>query len=257
VSDFASSLHSYVSSIWADYIVRYFTTPPSTYVKLRAAVWYGYMESGKTYSDGVLEARLKARTHLKRVYIVTNNIVYTLYDVIYGELYRDLLRDAAYIDIFFDDALIIAHSLERRAIKVATDKVISVLRHIIARRFKNVTATLRIATQKYTILNPLLRNAPVIFIKSMPNDAGDANAIKGMIKSTGAKKTALRLLRDLTAAIYVSDEYKAYTLAIVSGRLKLVKLAGTPAEPDIHHRYSHNIYEEEFVEMARRLIEDI
>ncbi len=41
------------------------------------AIWYGFMESGKTYSDAVLEEKLKHRSP-HRIYVVTNNLVYTL-----------------------------------------------------------------------------------------------------------------------------------------------------------------------------------
>ena len=251
-TDVVNSLRGYVAAIWPSYITRYFTVPVQGYPKLRAAVWYGFMESGKTYSDAVLQGKLVEKTHA-RLYVVTNNVVYALWELINR---ADELRSYNYLDILFDDALVLAHSLEKRSVKVYTDKTLSVVRHVVSRGLgrQQLVITLRIATQKFTILNPVLRNSPVIFLKSAPNDPGDVSAITRLVKHVSGKKVVMQLLRDLTAASYVDDAFKRYTVAVVAGRAKLVLLDGVPAKPDIEIRHA-KINVDEFEEVASRLLD--
>ncbi|MEM1568901.1 MAG: hypothetical protein QXI84_10500 [Thermofilaceae archaeon] len=250
-AEIASSIRGFVAAVWQQYITRYFTVSVSDYAKLRMAIWYGFMESGKTYSDAVLEEKLKRRTP-NRLYIVSNNLVYTLYEIMNNS---DILRGVDYIDILFDDALILAHSMERRAVKVYTDKVLSTVRHIVSRIAgrQRIVVALRVATQKFTVLNPVIRNSPVIFLKSSPNDPGDVSALTRLMKNVAGRKIVLQLLRDLTAASYIDDAYKRYAVAVVAGRAKLVVFDGLPAKPDIHHRQTQ-INTEEFEEVAKQLL---
>ncbi len=192
------------ANVWPGYVIRYFSVQPQDgYIKLRVGTWYGYMESGKTFSDGVLEAKLKSRA--PRLYVVTDNIVYAVHDLLSRRL--DELRSYQYLDILFDDALIVAHSQEKRIVKVYTDKVVSTLRHIFATSLPPPRViTLRVATQKFTVLHPVLRNAPVIFFKSAPNDPGDYSALSRIAKKGGVgKRVFMSLLKDLTALEYVDD----------------------------------------------------
>lgn len=251
--DILNRLDGFLAATWRDYIIRYFTVPPpDSGVRLRVMLWYGYMESGKTYSDGVLEAMLKART-VSRIYVVTNSVVHAVYELLFNR--GDELRGYDYIDIFFDDALIMAHSQGKRDVKVATDKVISVLRHIFAATLqRSAVVSLRAAVQKYSITHPLLKAAPVTLLKSAPNDPGDYYTLSRLFKG-GSKRAYFSLLRKITAAAYLDDRWKELAVAVIASKPKIVRIAGTPAPADVKVMASIRTDPEEFTELATQLLD--
>jgi len=253
MSDILNRLDGFLAATWRDYIIRYLTVPPpDSGVRLRVVLWYGYMEAGKTYSDGVLESMLKAATG-GRLYVVTNSAVHAVYELLFQR--RDELKSYSYIDIFFDDALVLAHSQGKREVKVATDKVISVIRHIFSAALgQPATITLRAATQKYSILHPLLKPAPVIILKSVPNDPGDYYTLSRLFKG-GSKRAYFSLLRKITAAAYLDDRWKELAVAVIASKPKIVKIAGTPVAPDIRVMASIRTDPEEFTELAAQLLD--
>jgi len=252
-ADALASLEAYLAAVSRTYIIRYFTVPPpDSGVRLRVMLWYGYMEAGKTYSDGVLEAMLKARTG-PRLYVVTNSAVHAVYELLFQR--RDELKSYSYIDIFFDDALVLAHSQGKREVKVATDKVISVIRHIFSAALgRPATITLRAATQKYSILHPLLKPAPVIILKSAPNDPGDYYTLSRLFKG-GSKRAYFSLLRKITAAAYLDDRWKEYAVAVISSKPKIIRISGSPAPADIRIMASIKTAPEEFSELSNQLLD--
>jgi len=247
-----NQLDGFIASTWRDYILRYLTVPPlSGGVRLRVVLWYGYMEAGKTYSDGVLEAMLKARTP-GRLYVVTNSAVHAVYELVFNR--RDELRGYSYIDIFFDDALILAHSQGKREVKVATDKVISVIRHIFAAAVQRpLVVTLRVAAQKYSVLHPLLKAAPVAILKSAPNDPGDYYTLSRLFKGAG-KRAYFSLLRKITAAAYLDDRWKELAVAVVASKPKIIRISGKPVPADVKINASITTDPEEFAELAVQLL---
>jgi len=251
--DILNKLDGFLAATWRDYIIRYFTVPPpDSGVRLRVMLWYGYMEAGKTYSDGVLEAMLKART-APRLYVVTNSVIHAVYELVFNK--RDELNSYNYIDIFFDDALVLAHSQGKRDVKVATDKVISVYRHIFAPALKHpAVLSLRAAVQKYSITHPLLRAAPVTLLKSAPNDPGDYYTLSRLFKG-GSKRAYFTLLRKITAAAYLDDRWKELAVAVIASKPKIVRIAGTPAPADVKVMASIRTAPEEFSELAAQLLD--
>jgi len=251
--DIINQLDGFLAATWRDYIIRYFTVPPpDSGVRLRVMLWYGYMEAGKTYSDGVLEAMLKARTS-PRLYVVTNSAVHAVYELVFNR--RDELKSYSYIDIFFDDALVLAHSQGKRDVKVATDKVISVFRHIFAPVLaRPAVLSLRVAVQKYSITHPLLKAAPVTLLKSAPNDPGDYYTLSRLFKG-GSKRAYFSLLRKITAAAYLDDRWKELAVAVIASKPKIVRIAGTPAPADVKVMASIRTDPEEFSELATQLLD--
>jgi len=252
MSDIINQLDGFLAATWRDYIIRYLTVPPvDSGVRLRVVLWYGYMEAGKTYSDGVLEAMLKARTG-PRLYVVTNSAVHAVYELVFNR--RDELSSYNYIDIFFDDALVLAHSQGKRDVKVATDRVVSVIRHIFAAVAQRpLVVTLRVATQKYSILHPLLKAAPVTLLKSAPNDPGDYYTLSRLFKG-GSKRAYFSLLRKITAAAYLDDRWKELAVAVIASKPKIVRIAGTPVLADVKVMASITTDPEEFAELAVQLL---
>ena len=251
--DFAKRLEGFFATTWHDYIIRYFTVPPLPKgTRLRVGNWIGWMESGKSHGDGVMEAKLKLVTRGRRLYVVTNSVVHAAYELLFNR--RDELLDADYIDIFFDDSIVMAHAHSRRDVKVATDKVISVFRHIFnAALQRPAVITLRVAAQRYMTMHTLLKGAPVLIIKSIPNDPGDYYAISRLFKS--GKRAYFDLLKKLTAAAYIDDRWKEYAIAVVAGRAKIVRISGSPAPPDIRITASVKTPPEEFAELAAALLD--
>jgi len=252
MSDIINQLDGFLAATWRDYIIRYLTVPPvDSGVRLRVVLWYGYMEAGKTYSDGVLEAMLKART-TSRLYVVTNSAVHAIYELVFNR--RDELKSYNYIDIFFDDALVLAHSQGKRDVKVATDRVVSVIRHIFAAVAQRpLVVTLRVATQKYSILHPLLKAAPVVVLKSAPNDPGDYYTLSRLFKG-GSKRAYFSLLRKITAAAYLDDRWKELAVAVIASKPKIVRIAGTPVPADVKVMASITTDPEEFADLAVQLL---
>jgi len=252
--DFAKRLEGFFAATWPNYIIRYFTVPPLPKgSRLRVGNWIGWMESGKSHGDGVMESKLKAVTLGRRLYVVTNSVVHAVYELLFNR--RDELLGFDYIDIFFDDSIVMAHAHSKRDVKVATDKVISVFRHIFnAALQRPAVVTLRVAAQRYMTMHTLLKGAPVLIIKSVPNDPGDYYAISRLFKG-GNKRAYFALLKKLTAVAYLDDAWKEYAVAIVAGKAKIIRISGTPAPPDVKITASVRTPPEEFTELATQLLD--
>jgi len=243
-SDFSDASLDRLRELANNYIINYFMRATSK-ISLKTALWYGTMESGKTYSDGILERWLKEHDKRRRYYIVFNDaiaLLLQLKSIVMGFII-DNEHDVV-LDFFYDDALVTSHSFEKRIIKVLNDKIITVFRHIINgvskaiscdlyndASFFNMLITLRYATQKISVTNPVIRNAPLAFIKTIPNDPTDYNIVSKMIKGID-KRVILSKLRIITLGNYVDVAWKEWAIAVVANRAFPVRFHGYPQEPD-------------------------
>lgn len=215
---------TYASLSLPRYLLKYITPPHRAPPSLKWVTVYGGMYSGKSFGVSTLMAQLR-RHGINFTYVKS----YSLVDFVE---YAMSNRLNGRVILFVDDALLTAYSTQNTE-KRAMDKLFAVYRHVVGRITDITAMTVFFAAQKLSVLNPLVRSAPVLIVTTSPSDRTDHEIIRYRIRESTKRRTLLRLMDYLSYIKEIDDNYKKYYIVITRLKAGIVALTGEPLQPDI------------------------